>query len=96
MVAIVKNQALDQLRRTPPTDQLPEDFEADGELEIAGPDAAFQRVADVARLSAALDQLSSMQRQAIALAYFRGQSHAEIALTLGAPAGTVKSWIRRA
>jgi hypothetical protein len=37
-----------------------------------------------------------MKRQAIALAYFRGQSHAEIADTLAVPIGTVKSWMRRA
>ena len=95
MATIVKNQALDQLRRTPPTDQLPADF-FDVQFENVGPDSALQRATDVARLSALLQQLSPMQRQAIALAYFRGQTHAEIADTLAVPAGTVKSWIRRA
>jgi RNA polymerase sigma-70 factor (ECF subfamily) len=96
MATIVRNQALDHLRRLPPTDELPDDLEADNELEDAGPDAALQRATDVAYLTASLQQLKPMQRQAIALAYFRGQSHAEIADTLAVPVGTVKSWIRRA
>jgi RNA polymerase sigma-70 factor (ECF subfamily) len=96
MATIVKNQALDQLRGTPQTDELPEDFGIDSEFENSGPDAALQRTTDAACLSASLQQLSPMQRQAIALAYFRGQSHAEIADTLAVPLGTVKSWIRRA
>lgn len=96
MAAIVRNQALDHLRRTPPTNALSDHFGADSEFESAGPDAAVQRAADVACLSASLQQLGPMQRQAIALAYFRGQSYAEIADTLAVPVGTVKSWIRRA
>jgi RNA polymerase sigma-70 factor (ECF subfamily) len=31
----------------------------------------------------------------LALAYFRGLVHSEIAETLGAPLGTVKAWVRR-
>jgi len=96
MATVVRNQALDHLRRLPPTDELPDDFEADSELEHAGPDAALQRATDIARLCASVQQLSPMQRQAIALAYFRGQSHAEVADTLNVPVGTAKSWIRRA
>ena len=96
MGTIVRNQALDHLRRLPPTDELPDDLEADNELEDAGLDAALQLATDVTHLTASLKQLKPMQRQAIALAYFRGQSHAEIADTLAVPVGTVKSWIRRA
>lgn len=96
MTTIVRNQALDHLRRLPPTDELAKDFEADREFEDVGPDAALQHTTDVARLYALLQKLNPMQRQAIALAYFRGQSHAEVADTLNVPVGTAKSWIRRA
>ncbi|MNW19981.1 ECF RNA polymerase sigma factor SigK [compost metagenome] len=43
-----------------------------------------------------MTQLSSEQRQSITLAYYQGLSHSEIALHLEQPAGTIKSWIRRA
>ena len=40
-------------------------------------------------------QLEPAQRQAVALAYLRDQSHSEIAEALTVPLGTIKSWIRR-
>jgi RNA polymerase sigma-70 factor (ECF subfamily) len=36
-----------------------------------------------------------MQRQSITIAYFQGLSASELAHTLDAPLGSVKSWIRR-
>jgi RNA polymerase sigma-70 factor (ECF subfamily) len=40
--------------------------------------------------------LSAPQRQSVALAFFDGLSHAEVAERLRQPLGTVKSWVRRA
>jgi RNA polymerase sigma-70 factor (ECF subfamily) len=44
----------------------------------------------------ALNTLSSGEREALALAYFKGYSHSEIAQCLGLPLGTVKTRIRTA
>lgn len=48
------------------------------------------------RLRHCLAHLSSDQRQSIALAYYQGMSHSDIADWLKQPVGSVKSWIRRA
>jgi len=47
------------------------------------------------QLALCMKRLDANQRQAVALAYLRDQSHAEIAQTLAVPLGTVKSWVRR-
>jgi RNA polymerase sigma factor (sigma-70 family) len=59
MATIVKNQALDHLRRLPSMDELPVDFEADSEFENDWPDAVLQRTTDIAHLCATLQQLFS-------------------------------------
>jgi RNA polymerase sigma-70 factor (ECF subfamily) len=46
------------------------------------------------RVRAALTQLPSDQQKALALAYFYGQTHEQIAEALGEPLGTVKTRIR--
>ncbi|WGS52384.1 RNA polymerase sigma factor [Paraburkholderia sp. D15] len=93
MSTIVKNQALDYLRRNPYAGVYVD--ELDDRHAASDGDASHQTALDAERLSGYLGRLSPGQRQAIALAYFRGQSQSEIAHTLGAPIGTVKSWINR-
>ena len=93
MSSIVKNQALDYLRRNPYASVYVEELD---ERNAGGEGDLSQQLAlDAERLSGYLGRLTPGQRQAIALAYFRGQSQSEIAHTLDAPIGTVKSWISR-
>lgn len=44
----------------------------------------------------ALDRLPELQRTAVILHYFADRPLQEIALTMGVPEGTVKSWLHRA
>ena len=44
----------------------------------------------------ALEKLDASQRQLLALAFFRGYSHSELAKFTGLPLGTVKTRVRRA
>ena len=46
------------------------------------------------RISLAMAQLPTEQKQAVGMAFFQGLSHPEIAEALGAPLGTVKTRIR--
>jgi RNA polymerase sigma-70 factor, ECF subfamily len=54
-----------------------------------------ERSFDAARSGAYMQRLSPQHRQSLALAYFHGLSHSQVAERLGAPIGSVKSWIRR-
>jgi len=42
-----------------------------------------------------MNALDGSHRQSLALAYYQGLSHSEVAQHMGAPLGSVKAWIRR-
>ena len=42
-----------------------------------------------------MNALDGSYRQSLALAYYQGLSHSEVAAQMGAPLGSVKAWIRR-
>ena len=96
MTSIVRNRCLDWLRRP-----RPEVSDEDGALvesaESAnpGPLAELERAKDAQALARCLKGLEGKQRQAIALAFYDGLSHAELASHLREPLGTVKTWVRR-
>jgi len=96
MSSIVRNQALDLLRR-----RRREVLQSEPEklLEDTAGDAIpldnLQQTEEGKRLSNCLDQLKSQQRQVIALAYLKGLTHDELASQTGTPLGTIKTWIRR-
>ncbi len=66
---------------------VPADTASPVDLLIAGAEAASVRDC--------VQSLEGGQKQAIALAFFQGLSHAELAQALREPLGTVKSWVRR-
>lgn len=95
MLNMTRSRALDALRRT---DTAQCDAEA-GEQEpdlAEGPEDLFAASEAGQQLESALAGLEPLPRQLVALAFFRGLSHEEIAVHTGLPLGTVKSHIRRA
>src|SRR5919198_1591608 len=96
-LGIVRNRAIDALRRASgPTPKLDLDDEVLLEGRAAGEltDSEVIRRDVAARVRGALGQLPQEQSQVIALAYFGGFSHSEIASMLGAPLGTIKGRMR--
>lgn len=99
LINIVRNRAIDGLRAG--REESARTHAIDDEaLDLAGDPTAEPPqllAASIARLGLdrCMGTLSAPQRQAVALAYYRGLAHGEIAETLAAPLGTVKAWVRR-
>jgi RNA polymerase sigma-70 factor, ECF subfamily len=100
LIAIVRNKALDALRsrtrrrESEWTDGDESLDEAIGE-EAPSPLELLSRAADTLRIQGCMQDLDGSHRQSLALAYYQGLSHSEVAAQMGAPLGSVKAWIRR-
>ncbi len=108
LTSIARNRAIDSLRRRK-TEVETVSAHADDEDDDARPDAVeqaasdapgplemLQRAGEARVLGGCIGQLSAEQQQCVALAYYQGLSHSEVAEHLAQPLGTVKSWVRRA
>jgi RNA polymerase sigma-70 factor (ECF subfamily) len=96
LMTICRSRALDYVRR-----RRFEEPREDVETLLcgdAGPDPLdlLGALDAAAQVTEALRGLSAVQRQVIALAFYRDLSHQEIAQATGLPLGTVKSHARRA
>jgi RNA polymerase sigma factor (sigma-70 family) len=97
LTSIVRNRCLDQLRRREVETVTMDDEEEGLTLAAPGPTALELLLAgaDALAVKDCVDALEPAQKQAIALAFFQGLSHSELARHLRQPLGTVKSWVRR-
>ncbi|MBS7807378.1 sigma-70 family RNA polymerase sigma factor [Variovorax sp. PCZ-1] len=103
LIAIVRNKALDALRKQ--TRLREDEFISEGD-EF---DRAPTRLAETApsaldelstafeglHIDACMKALSAPQRQALALCYYQGLTHSEASEQMGSPMGSVKAWVRR-
>jgi RNA polymerase sigma-70 factor (ECF subfamily) len=92
---IARNRAIDRLRaRGPLANAAPvEDLQiADGQ---ASAEALLSAADDVDRLNGCLSELDERTRSVIRTAFLEGVTYEALAQRMGAPLGTVKSWIRR-
>ena len=97
LTSIVRNRCLDQLRRRE-LDTVTIDDEDEGmTLRDDGPTPLEMLVsgAEARAVKGCVEALEAGQKQALALAFYRGLSHSELAAHLNEPLGTVKSWVRR-
>ncbi|KPF46622.1 RNA polymerase sigma-e factor sigma-24 [beta proteobacterium AAP121] len=103
---VARNRAIDSLRRAqsqPRTESLSaadDDEQPDPAEALAsdepGPLDLLNQASEKRELTQCLERLTPTQRQSVALAFYDGLSHAEVAAHLQEPLGTVKSWVRRA
>ncbi len=109
MSTIARNRAIDSLRRARTEPRTVSRWTSAASVEggdeadlldalpdpSAGPFERLQQASQARALSACLDRLEQRERQCLALAYYQGLSHAEVAEHLALPLGSVKSWVRR-
>lgn len=96
LLTICRNRALDEYRRRATRQKTAETVAREDQAETHGPDDILAVVDENHALHDALSAIKFDQRQLLALAFFRGLSHQEIADYTRTPLGTVKSSIRRA
>ena len=98
LMMITRSRALDHLRRRDMAESHPEPHTLHPERHVGENDPldGLLELESNSRLRTALEKLAPLQRQMLALSFFRDLSHQEIAGQTGMPLGTVKSHIRRA
>jgi RNA polymerase sigma-70 factor, ECF subfamily len=107
LTSIARNRAIDSLRRgkteVDTVSALGGDDDDDGPnlvdtlpSDLDGPVEMLAQAAQARAVSHCIGALSAEQQQCVALAYYQGLSHSEVAAHLKQPLGTVKSWVRRA
>ena len=105
LTSVARNRAIDSLRRRqsePQTLSASSGADDDGSdildqqaSDAPGPLELLASAGEARALTACLGELSGEQQQSLALAFYQGLSHAEVADHLRQPLGTVKSWLRR-
>jgi RNA polymerase sigma-70 factor (ECF subfamily) len=104
--SVARNRAIDSLRRAQSAPQTVSRHRVEGDEEeqdmlqdIAsddpGPLDLLEQASDARALQQCMEGLNKAQRRSLALAFYQGLTHAEVAEQLGEPLGTVKSWVRR-
>jgi RNA polymerase sigma-70 factor, ECF subfamily len=99
LINIVRNRAIDALRsgKTERGSTIALDEEA---LQVAAderqqPPQLLDDSLTRLKIDSCMAGLGAQQRQALALAYYSGMVHTEVADALNAPLGTAKAWVRR-
>lgn len=100
LISIVRNKALDVVRSAAVRHETSMPAGNDGEEidfadERPGALALLMQGAEALAIRGCMEALDASHRQSLALAYYHGMSHSEVAAHLRAPLGSVKAWVRR-
>jgi RNA polymerase sigma-70 factor (ECF subfamily) len=95
MVAIVRNGALDLLRKKTEVSIEDEPQAIEVSAETVDPLMQRQMNEDLHRLLGCLGGLEEDHRQLVLLAYYNGWSREQLAQKFEKPVNTIKTWLRR-
>jgi RNA polymerase sigma-70 factor (ECF subfamily) len=93
LLGVARNKSIDLVRREESLKRTRAALESefDATAEVAPSEIGFE---DREEVRGALAQLSTVQREAIVLAYFGGRTYREVAVELEIPEGTAKTRLR--
>jgi RNA polymerase sigma-70 factor (ECF subfamily) len=92
LAVVVRNRAIDAVRKRRPTDAV-EDVVLASNADVA---SEVERSTMIEQVRGVMKGLPAEQRESLELAFFGGMTHAEIAAQSGEPLGTIKTRIRTA
>ena len=95
MTAIVRNRSLDIIRRTREEPDIDDELTTKLADTSASPAREAESRAEARRIERCMGELDADERQSIALAFYHGLTHSELARHLRRPLGTVKTHVRR-
>jgi len=95
MTAIVRNRSLDIVRRAREEPDIDEELTAALADESAAPARDAEARSHAHSIRECLGGLDGDERQTIALAFYHGLTHSELAAHMRKPIGTIKTHIRR-
>lgn len=105
LASVARNRAIDSLRRrdSQPVFESTRRGGEDDDYDLLdhvpsddpGPQDLVGDLSQARAVKRCLGGLTGEQQQCIALAFYQGLSHAEVATHLSQPLGSVKSWVRR-
>jgi len=104
--SVARNRAIDSLRRRQSEPSTISRYQAGSDDEdtdmlqnlpsdAPGPLDLLEQASEARALTECMKSLSKAQQSSLALAYYQGLTHLEVAEQIGQPLGTVKSWVRR-
>ncbi len=100
LISIVRNRALDVVRSASMRHEIAMPAATEGgAIEVAddrpNPLQLLAEATDALAVRGCMEALDASHRQSLALAYYHGMSHSEVAAHMRAPLGSVKAWVRR-
>jgi len=95
LARIVRNRCIDLIRRRGRETPLDHGTIESWEDPASSPADLAALSSDARRLHDCLDELEECPRKVLKLVYYEGMTYQEVAVHLGVPLGTVKSWVRR-
>ena len=95
LARIVRNRCIDVLRQRGRETPLDEASIEDWEDPMSSPADLAALSRDARRMQDCLDELEESSRKVLRLVYYEGLPYKEVAVQLGVPLGTVKTWVRR-